>query len=52
MQAHLRVNATSDRDGPHAPEVQVLAAPDPPLNLQHMSPTPLRSELSRLRQEP
>lgn len=53
MKAHLRVIAlpTSDRDGLHALEVQVLAALDPPLNLQHMSPTPLRSELSRLRQE-
>lgn len=54
MQTHLRVIAwpASDPDGLHALEAQVLAAIDPPLNLAHMAPTPLRTELSRLRKEP
>jgi hypothetical protein len=51
MRAHLRVITVSfdDRDELGRLEKQVLAALDPPLNLQGMAPTPVRRRLRELR---
>jgi hypothetical protein len=51
MRAHLRVVTVSfdDRDGLGRLEKRVLAALDPPLNLQGMAPTPVRRRLKDLR---
>ena len=51
MRAHLRVATVSfdDRDDLGRLEKRVLAALDPPLNLQGMTPTPVRRRLRELR---
>lgn len=51
MRAHLRVITVSfdDRDELGRLEKRVLAALDPPLNLQSMAPTPVRVRLRELR---
>jgi hypothetical protein len=51
MAAHLRVAVwpTSEPDVLHSVEAAVLAALDPPLNLQGMPHSPVREALSRLR---
>ena len=51
MAAHLRVVAVpfDDRDELGRLEKRVLSALDPPLNLQGMTPTPLRRQLTALR---
>lgn len=51
MHEHLRVICVpvQDRDSLGALEQQVLTALDPPLNLRHVGPTPLRTTLRALR---
>lgn len=51
MRAHLRLIAVpfDDRDELGLLEKRVLAALDPPLNLQEMTSTPLRQRLKYLR---
>ena len=51
MEQHLAVIPVpvADADTLGVVEEAVLARLDPPLNLQHMSRTPLRRELSKLR---
>ena len=51
MHAHLRLvtEPYDDRDALGRLERNVLAELDPPLNLQHMKPTPVRRRLKQLR---
>lgn len=52
MHSHLRLITIpyDDRDSLGRLERYVLAELDPPLNLQHMAPTPIRRRLKQLRQ--